>query len=145
MNGDLISREALRKEIRLQKSYAGTIQQRDYGIGFVVSLSILEGKLADLPTVDAVPQDEYEALLRRFRHLMKSDFIASFDKHDRKTHTYKRDIAEADNVQIVRHGKWLGTRGDYVCSICGSEAPEDGGYWDSPYCPMCGAKMDEGG
>lgn len=55
MNSDLISLSALRKEIKLQKSYGGMIQQRDYGTGFVISLSILEGKLADFPTVDAEP------------------------------------------------------------------------------------------
>lgn len=48
------------------------------------------------PTVDAVPREEYEALLKRFRHLMQSKFIASFDVHDLITHTYKRDIREAD-------------------------------------------------
>jgi hypothetical protein len=55
MNNDLISLSALRKEIKLLKSYGNTIQQRDYGSGFIVSLSILEGKLADFPTVDAEP------------------------------------------------------------------------------------------
>ena len=47
----------------------------------------------------------------------------------------------ADVVEVV-HGEWLGERGGFTCSICGCEAPEDGGYWASPYCPYCGAKMD---
>lgn len=47
---------------------------------------------------DVVPRDEYDALLKRFRHLLESDFIRSFDEYDPRTGTYKRDIVEADNV-----------------------------------------------
>jgi hypothetical protein len=55
------------------------------------------------PTVDAVPRDEHEALLKRFRHLLESDFIRSFDEYDPRTGTYKRDIYEVDNApQMVR-------------------------------------------
>lgn len=45
----------------------------------------------------------------------------------------------------VRHGKWIldefGTR----CSACGSYAYRDkfDKPWESPYCPICGARMDE--
>lgn len=60
----------------------------------------------DTLLADAVPRDEYEALLKRFRHLLESDFIRSFDEYDRKTGTYKRDISEADTVaQVVRCGR----------------------------------------
>ena len=52
-----------------------------------------------LPAVDAVPRDEYDSLLKRFQHLLESDFIRSFDEVKPLTGTYKRDIAEADNVQ----------------------------------------------
>lgn len=52
----------------------------------------------------------------------------------------------AADVAPVRHGRWLGERGGYTCNVCGCEGPEDGGYWASPFCPNCGAKMDlEGG
>ncbi|MBO7309527.1 MAG: hypothetical protein J6V38_07855 [Kiritimatiellae bacterium] len=55
------------------------------------------------PAVDAVPRDEYDALLKRFRHLLESDFIRSFDEYDPRTQTYKRDIIEADDaVRMVR-------------------------------------------
>ena len=47
-----------------------------------------------------------------------------------------------EDVVPVVHAKWLGHRGELTCSNCGSEGPEDGGYWASPYCPSCGAKMD---
>ena len=52
-------------------------------------------------TVDAVPRDEYDALLKRFRHLLESDFIRSFDECDPRSGTYKRDITEADNVVSI--------------------------------------------
>ena len=39
-------------------------------------------------------------------------------------------------------GHWDGERGSYTCSVCGCEGPEDGGYWASPFCPCCGAKME---
>lgn len=49
----------------------------------------------DAPTVDAVPRDEHEYLLKRFRHLLKSDYIRSFDEVDPNTGEYKRDIKKA--------------------------------------------------
>ena len=54
------------------------------------------------------------------------------------------DIKDAPAVEArpVVHARWLGHRGDLTCSNCGGEGPEDGGYWASPYCPSCGAKMD---
>lgn len=55
MNGDFISRPALLKEIKLQKSYAGEMRQQSYRTGFIVSLSMLEGKIAEIPVVDAEP------------------------------------------------------------------------------------------
>lgn len=36
------------------------------------------------------------SLLKRFRHLLQSDFIRSFDEWDPKKGDYKRDIREAD-------------------------------------------------
>ena len=41
---------------------------------------------------------EYELLLKRFRHLMESETIASYDEVDPRTGEYKRDIKELDNV-----------------------------------------------
>lgn len=40
---------------------------------------------------------EYEILLRRFRHLLKSEIIALYDEVDPRTKKYKRDIKELDN------------------------------------------------
>ncbi len=49
--------------------------------------------------------------------------------------------APAADVEEVKHGEWLGERGEYECSVCRSEAPDDN-YWPSPCCPCCGAKME---
>ena len=43
-----------------------------------------------------VTTTEYELLLKRFRHLMKSETIASYDEVDPRTGEYKRDIKELD-------------------------------------------------
>lgn len=40
-----------------------------------------------------------ESLDRRLKHLLQSKFIRSFDEHDPKTHTYKRDIKLADDIK----------------------------------------------
>lgn len=98
-------------------------------------------------TVDAVPREEYESLLKRFRHLLESDYIRSFDEVKLGTGEHKRDIREADREN--RHGQWenelLGYRN---CSECGCEHPlfdDHGIRVDDTYCPLCGAKMDGGG
>ena len=56
-------------------------------------------------TVDTVPRDEYEWLLKRFRHLLESDYIRGFDAVNRNTGEYKRDIREADREN--RQAKWI--------------------------------------
>lgn len=45
------------------------------------------------------------------------------------------------NVEEVKHGEWLYSRVHNIlhCSECG-EIPE---CFEPPYCPNCGAKMDE--
>lgn len=47
-----------------------------------------------------------------------------------------------DGVASVRQcGQWLGERGEFVCSICGEESPNDG-YYPTQYCCHCGCVMD---
>ena len=43
-------------------------------------------------------KDEFDNLLKRFRHLMESKFIASFDEWDSSKNDYKLDISEADKI-----------------------------------------------
>lgn len=52
-----------------------------------------------------------------------------------------RKIPDAD-VDPVRHGRWILVDTDeeqfFICSEC-----ENKEYWESDYCPNCGAKMDK--
>lgn len=45
----------------------------------------------------------------------------------------------------VRHGKWIRDEFGARCSGCGLYAYRDkfDKPWESPYCPICGARMDE--
>ena len=102
--------------------------------------------------VDAVPREEYNLLVRRFEHLLESDYIRSFDGVELSTGKYKRDIREADREHP--HGRWVKAHGmmppeyhhRHVCSVCGGWALQDfyGRERFSLFCPHCGAKMDGG-
>lgn len=43
--------------------------------------------------------------------------------------------------ELVRHGKWIDEEINIFCSECNHGSPI-GAKW--PYCPNCGAKMEEG-
>lgn len=47
--------------------------------------------------------EEKISLERRLRHLLQSDYIRSFDEYDPRSHTYKRDIKEADKLTTEVH------------------------------------------
>ena len=51
--------------------------------------------------------------------------------------------AQAADVAPVVHGEWIHKNGEMYCSVCGGEALMDEVYYESPYCPDCGAKMKE--
>lgn len=54
-------------------------------------------------------------------------------------------IPPAADVTPMVHGHWVRNKKGYVplhrCSICGEDADDDNNL--TPYCPYCGAKMDE--
>ncbi len=55
--------------------------------------------------------------------------------------------APAADVVEVKHGEWLSNAvsDEYVCSECDGIAPVDcekEDFYESNYCPNCGAKMD---
>ena len=52
---------------------------------------------------------------------------------------------EIRDTQEARHGRWIRDEFGSKCSSCGLYAYEDkyGEPWESPYCPICGTKMDE--
>ena len=106
----------------------------------------------ELPENDVVPLEDHEALSRRFRHLMSSEYIASFDAVDHSG-KYKRDISEAGkHAGRDCYRVWNAVRkyddGKIVlqCPACGFE-------WLETYigertvrkCPCCGLNMDGGG
>ena len=142
MDGDLISRKALLESIdereRIARKYMPYIQDDELR----PTMQSIRGFVKNRPAVDAVPRAEYEGLLKRFRHLLESDFIASFAEVEPFTGKYKRDIAEADKVQPVRHSKWVcRTPGVFSCGACLGLAL---GNRPTCYCPDCGARMDGG-
>ena len=51
------------------------------------------------------------------------------------------DSIPATDVSTVRHGRWLCADTDteqfFLCNRCKKKE-----YWESDYCPNCGAKMD---
>lgn len=53
------------------------------------------------------------------------------------------DALPAADVAPVRHGRWILIETDeeqlFFCSEC-----ENKEYWESDFCPSCGAKMDGG-
>lgn len=48
---------------------------------------------------------------------------------------------ETKGAFVPKHGRWFGFS-YHTCSVCGKEAADDG-WWKSPFCPHCGAMMDE--
>ena len=52
-----------------------------------------------------------------------------------------QSMRNADDVSPVRHGRWVCVDTDneqfFICNRCKRKE-----YWESKYCPNCGAKMD---
>lgn len=88
---DLIDRSRI-PTIRIE--IPGLLDYRTISI-FEGTVKAIRQAIDTLPSVDAVPREEHEALLNRFLHLLESDYIRSFDEVDPRTGTYKRDISEA--------------------------------------------------
>lgn len=103
-----------------------------------------------MPEIEVVPLEEYKALERRFRHLMQSEYIASFDAVDHSG-KYKRDISEAGKFPAsVQRERWLHVgrtagRNFFRCSGCACVVFSKDDNPDFPQCPECFAMMDGGG
>lgn len=68
MNGDLISRSALLKKVRICKEAVGTCANHDYMIGYASAMSGVEGQICEEPAIDA----EYVVHCRDCKHLTRS-------------------------------------------------------------------------
>jgi hypothetical protein len=55
------------------------------------------------------------------------------------------DIEELPSAEPVKHWKWIRDEFGSKCGHCGLYAYRDkfDKPWESPYCPICGARMDE--
>ena len=82
------------------------------------------------------------ALNHRFNFLM-----AENGEYDHYTSGFDEAVTRVENfpaadVAEVRHGRWLCVDTDteqfFLCNRCKKKE-----YWESNYCPNCGAKMDE--
>ena len=64
------------------------------------------------------------------------------DAHYPQWYVDKIKSIPAADVAPVRHGRWLCVDTDteqfFLCNRCKKKE-----YWESNYCPNCGAKMDE--
>ena len=89
-------------------------------------------------TVDAVPREEHELLVRRLEHLLESDYIRSFDEVKLGTGEYKRDIREADLENQRAH--WIA---NCTCSRCMRGIRGYAIQSGYVFCPFCGADMRE--
>ena len=90
---------------------------------------------------DVVSKEQYDGIMRRFQHLIESPYIKSFDEWDKQKNDYKRNIKEAG--YIIKHAIWVKherSTNRYMCSACHGSVQIIG---RTPYCPWCGARMDE--
>lgn len=142
----LIDANFLAECFKMAAERIGAEQGVFYGIMIANIGAMLEDGTLGI-TVDAVPREEHESLVRRFEHLLESDYIRSFDEVKLGTGEYKRDIREADREN--RRGRWINESHGYRnCSECGCEHPildANGFHLEDRYCPDCGADMREGG
>lgn len=82
--------------------------------------------------------------LRCFHSYVCEQFNEHRDVKNDKCHFYNDHFVPYADVAQVRRGRWLwnetgelGWEQYYICSNCG-----DNEYWESKFCPNCGAKMD---
>ena len=57
-------------------------------------------------------------------------------------------IEYAENLPTIevdenKVGHWIHKNGEMYCSVCGEEALMDEIYYESKYCPECGARMED--
>ena len=89
---------------------------------------------------------EREALEVALNHRLNF-LMAENGEYDHYTSGFDEAVTRVENfpaadVAEVRHGRWLCVDTDteqfFLCNRCKKKE-----YWESNYCPNCGAKMDE--
>ena len=85
---------------------------------------------------------------------LKWEVMFDYDADYQYVTKYDIDNTPTADVAEVKHGRWIekpyefdfggvktySSVTDTVCSVCGESAIE---YMETPWCPWCGAKMDE--
>ena len=84
-----------------------------------------------------------------------AEYIKRKEAIEAAKHAWAKDLEPSQYIEIipvadvepVRHGRWIyrefddeyGWRQEYECSECAKYS-----YFDTDYCPNCGARMNEG-
>lgn len=82
--------------------------------------------------------DEYVRKQDALVALMDNDLDHIQAPNGKETVQILSDIPAADVAPVV-HARWRHYEGMYACEACGAQIDDE-----SPFCPMCGAKMYEG-
>lgn len=128
----------------LQKQFKKFPHSKGSAFGLIIDV------IDKMPEIEVVPLEEYEALERRFRHLVSNEYIASFDAVDHSG-KYKRDISEAGKFPVSgQRERWLHVgrtagRSFFRCSGCACVVFTKENEPEFPQCPECFALMDGGG
>ena len=83
-----------------------------------------------------------------------TEYIKREEAIETAKHAWAKDLEPSQYIEIIpaadvapaRHGQWIyrefddeyGLRQEYECSECAKYS-----YFDTDYCPNCGARMDE--
>lgn len=80
----------------------------------------------------------FEKMVREYQNVIVPEYRERAEKAE---HALAYLNTKAADVMPVVYGKWLCVETDdeqfFLCNICSNKE-----YWESNYCPNCGAKMD---
>lgn len=111
------------------------------------ALKTVASWLNDDACMKVVSMEEHERLLARFRHLMESPYIRSFDQVDIKTGGYKRDIrlAIGPDEKLMEDGldncAFCGGKAEIITQKGREDAEGDFALENTIVCKECGAVM----
>lgn len=111
------------------------------------ALKTVAGWIKDDACINVVSREEYDRLLARFRHLMQSPYIRSFDKVEIGTGKYTRDIrlAIGPDEKLMEDGlsecAFCGGKGEIVTQPAGLRGEGDYNLENTIICKGCGAVM----